>query len=172
MNSPYPNSAYGTSHLANYLDQKILSASPLELVAMLYARAISEIEEARRQLVARNIALRSRSISNACELIGELDSSLDLQAGGELAVRLRSLYGYSLVRLLDANQQQSDEPLAEVLGLLVTMSEAWETIVKKEAPSRPPYATPGPPESIVEKSPAFHWDQETAATGQSHSWTL
>jgi flagellar protein FliS len=171
MNAAYQNPAYGTSSLSTYLEQRTLAAAPLELVAMLYSRAISEIQEARRQLSARNISLRSKSISKACDVIGELDSSLDLQAGGELALRLRSLYRYSLVRLLDANQQQLDEPLAEVLGLLGTMSEAWQTIARKELPVKSQPDSLEPPEPVSSKPPALSWS-DAAATGQSHSWTL
>jgi flagellar protein FliS len=158
MNEVYQKPAYGNSNLGSYLEQKTLSASPLELVAMLYLKAISEIREARTQLAARNIRLRSNAISKACDAIGELDGSLNLQAGGELALRLRSLYRYVLVRLLDANLHQADEPLAEVLGLLVTLSEGWQIIAKADPVSGP--------------VPMLRWQVETEATDRSHSWTL
>ncbi|HEY3841258.1 MAG TPA: flagellar export chaperone FliS [Bryobacteraceae bacterium] len=157
MNEAYRYSSYG-NNLAAYLRQKTLSASPLELVAMLYSRGIEEIREARRQLAARDIPLRSRAISKASEIIGELDGSLNMEAGGELSTRLRGLYRYCLVRLLDANLHQSDEPLAEVLGLLTTLSEGWQSIAKVE---------PAP-----EKVPTGRWDVQTESTGQTHSWTL
>ena len=165
MNAPYQNSAYGGSNLANYLQEKTLSARPLELVAMLYAKAIGEIQEARRHLAARDILRRSKAISKACELIGELDGSLNVEAGGEIAVRLRGLYRYILVRLLDANLNQADEPLTEVLGLLTTLSEAWQTIAKTE---------PSPENSGagVEQARPVPWDAGVAVNGQSHSWTL
>ncbi len=138
MNAAYQNSAYGASNLGGYLEQKALSAGPLELVAMLYSKAITEVREARRQLAERNIALRSKAISKACEVIGELDGSLNMEAGGELSIRLRGLYRYCLVRLLDANLHQADEPLAEVLGLLTTLSEGWQSIAKSDADQSEP----------------------------------
>jgi flagellar protein FliS len=158
MNAAYQNSAYGTSSVGGYLEQKALSAGPLELVAMLYAKAISELREARRQLAARNISLRSKAISKACDVIGELDGSLNMEAGGELSLRLRSLYRYCLVRLLDANLQQADEPLVEVLGLLATLSDGWQSIAKSEP--------------IIEPAPAGKWGGDNDTINQSHSWTL
>ena len=125
---------------------------------MMYAKAISEVKEARKQLAAGNIALRSNAISKVCDLVGELDASLNMEVGGDLSVRLRSLYRYCLVRLLDANMQQADGPLAEVLGLLVTLSEGWQSLARSEA-------TP-------EKAPPVRWESEPAANGQAHSWTL
>ena len=181
MKDAYLNSAYGNSNLSSYLEQKTLSASPLELVTMLYAKATSEIREARQQLAARNIALRSKAISKACDAIGELDGSLDMEAGGEVAQRLRSLYRYCLVRMLDANFQQADEPLGEVLGILMTLSEGWQTLALTAAgsPSQvnaqsgiksgvPSYATSDP----VNPATASHWESNIDASDRSHSWTL
>jgi flagellar protein FliS len=161
MNEAYEYSTSRNSNLSSYLQQKILSASPLELVAMLYSRAINEIVEARRHLANRNIELRSKAICNASEAVCELDGSLDMAAGGELSLRLRGLYRYSLVRLLDANRQQADEPLAEVLGLMATLAEAWQTISQTGQSSEP-----------VDQKAAPRWDAESAANRQSHLWTL
>jgi flagellar protein FliS len=163
MNSAYGNSAYGNSNLASYIAEKTLSAEPLELVAMLYLKAITEVREARRQLAEGNIALRSKAISKAYAVVSELDGSLDMDEGGDLSKRLRALYGYCLVRLLDANMHQADGPLAEVLGLLSTLSEGWQAIAKSDP--------------VPEKAPAPHWEvpiENTAAgtNDASHSWTL
>jgi flagellar protein FliS len=163
MDSTYGNSTYANSSVTSYIEQKTLSAEPLELVAMLYLKAISEIREARQHLAEGNIRLRSKAISKACDLIGELDGSLNLEAGGELAQRLRGLYGYCLVRLLDANLHQTDEPLAEVLGLVSTLSEGWQAIAKSEP--------------VTERATAAHWGAPAEAAseeiiGRSHSWTL
>jgi flagellar secretion chaperone FliS len=166
MNEAYQNSAYG-NNLTSYLEQKTLSASPLELVAMLYLKAINEIREARRHLAARNIELRSKAITKACEVILELDGSLNIEAGGDLSERLRGLYRYSLVRLLDANLQQADEPLAEVLGLLATLSEGWQTVARTSSQTASISATPDPI-----PDPAGRRAVQSEPSGRSHSWTL
>ncbi len=156
----YGNSAYGN---LNYLEEKVLSASPLEIVAMLYSKAVAEIREARRQLAAGDIALRSRAISKACDAIGELDSSLDMEAGGDLSTRLRGLYRYCLGRLLEANAAQADGPLVEVLGLLSTLSEAWQTVAKQDASSQSMASTAGA---------AARWEAAVELNDSEHSWTL
>ena len=133
---------------------------------MLYVKAISEVREARHQLAEGNIAARSKAISKAFAVISELDGSLNMEAGGELSTRLRALYGYCLVRLLDANLHQTDEPLAEVLGLLSTLSEGWQAIAKSDP--------------VPEKTSQWHLPVEAGAarmasaeiSGESHSWTL
>lgn len=174
MKSAYGNSAYGNSNLANYLAQKTLSAAPLELVAMMYLKAIAEVQEARRQLAEGNIALRSKAINKTCEVIGELDASLNMEAGGDLSTRLRALYGYCLVRLLDANVQQADGPLSEVLGLLSTLSEAWQAIAKSDP--APEKASSNNWDVLPEKTSSSNWDvlanASSGISAESHSWTL
>jgi len=121
-----------TNTLSAYLEQEIMSADPLQLVCMLYQAAIMEVREARRHLAAANIPARSAAISKASNIIGELVSSLDREAGGELSERLAALYGYVLDRLLDANMKKDDAPLAEVLGLLITLNEGWQGAVAEK----------------------------------------
>ena len=52
-----------------YLEHRILSADPLELVRLLYQAAIGAVREARRALSAGEIAARSRAISRACGIV-------------------------------------------------------------------------------------------------------
>jgi flagellar secretion chaperone FliS len=111
-----------------YLEQRVLSAGPLELVNLLYQAATGAVRDARRHLAAGEILARSRAISKACGILTELITSLDHQRGGELSQRLAQLYDYMQRRLLEANRGQIDEPLAEVLSLLATLGNAWEAI--------------------------------------------
>ena len=71
----------------------------------------------------------ARAFSLAYSAITELDGSLNPQAAPELSNRLRALYLYMEKRLAEGNMQQSDAPFAEVLSLLITLSEAWTTVV-------------------------------------------
>ena len=132
-----------------YLETRVLSADPLELVRMLYQAATSAVQDARRQLAAGEIAARSRSITKAWEVLFELTSALDGERGGELAGRLAQLYTYMQSRLIEANTRQEDAPLAEVLGLLVTIAEGWEALgATSKPPAREdsPWGQPAPPE--------------------------
>jgi flagellar secretion chaperone FliS len=111
-----------------YLESRIESANPMELVRLLYQGATSAVRDARKHLAAGEIAARSRSISRAYAILSELAVSLDHRAGGDLSLRLTGLYDYMERRLLEANFQQADPPLVEVLGLLTTLGEAWDGI--------------------------------------------
>jgi flagellar protein FliS len=108
-----------------YLEQKILTADPVELVRVLYQTAISSVREARTHLREGRIAERARATSCAYAALAELNGSLNMPAAPELTGRLRGLYLYMQGRLVEAGTQQSDVPLAEILGLLTTLAEAW-----------------------------------------------
>ncbi len=142
-----------------YLESRVLSANPLELVHLLYRACTDSVRVARRSLADGNIEERCRSISKAHAILAELSASLDHLRGGELSQRLGRLYDYMQRKLLDANFHQSDAPLSEVLGLLATLGEAWDEI-RQPAPETVevanPWSQPIPPEPAVAYS-AHGW---------------
>ncbi len=149
-----------------YLESRVLSANPLELVQLLYQGTIGAVQDARRYLAEGKILERSRSISRACGILTELMLVLDHQRGGEVAGRLAGLYDYMQRRLLEANFKQIDAPLGEVLGLLTTIAEGWAGIAKA---AEPPAAEP----TAVAASP---WSQPLAEEPEANyaraSWSL
>ena len=144
-----------------YLEGRILSADPLELVGMLYQGCSVAVREARRRLEEGDIAARSRAVTRALEILAELTQSLDRPRGGEIAERLAALYDYMQGRLIDANCRQEDAPLAEVLALLATLGEAWEGVEEQMRPPAPERPSPWA-DSAVQES-------ELAA---SHAWSF
>jgi flagellar protein FliS len=139
-----------------YLESRILSASPLELIEILYEHAMIEIQDARQSLARGDVAARSRSISKAIAIIGELQSSLDHQAGGEIAANLGRLYRYMCARLTAGNLTQSDAPLAEVERLLGSVLVAWRAIAPisgRDRNSGPWLETPGGHIPLAEELP-------------------
>ena len=144
-----------------YLEERILSADPLELVRVLYQAAIAAVRKARGHLEAGEIIPRARAISQAYRVVSELNRALDHQRGGELSRRLAGMYAYIMRRLLEANRRQLDEPLAEVLGLLSTLYEAWESL------------TPAKPEMPVPQvGPWSHATPPDEVTCSSHGWSF
>jgi len=142
---------YQDAHNA-YLESRILSADPIELLRLLCQACTSSVRDARRHLASGDIAARSRSITKAYDILAELTFALDHKRGGEISQRLGQLYDYMMRKLTEANFQQSDPPLAEVLGLLSTLSEGWDGIQQQSRTSQgagSPWANTMPQESAV-----------------------
>ena len=111
------------------LETSIGSATPHQLILMLFDSGLSAIADARHHMKARNISAKGLSISRAIRIIGEgLSASLDMEKGGTLASQLRDLYGYMAKRLVEANLRHSEEMLAEVQALLSELRAAWVQI--------------------------------------------
>ena len=145
-----------------YLEERVLSANPLELVRVLYQAAMRAVRKARGHLAAGEIAERARAISQAYRVLSELNRSLDHERGGEISQRLARMYAYMMRRLLEANSKQSDEPLAEILGLLSTLAEAWDELQLQSMPE------PEQPKA----SPWAHAQHEEMACSSSHAWSF
>ena len=113
-------------HNHEYVDNEVLNIQPLELVCLLYSKAIEKLNQARVHLAARRIHERSEAIGRTMEIIAELQGSLNAEAGGEIAGNLERLYVYVQEKLVEANTQQTEPPLAESIRLLTTLHEGWK----------------------------------------------
>jgi flagellar protein FliS len=151
-----------------YLESRIMSAGPIELVRLLCHGAIGAVEDARAHLASGDIASRARSITKANNILVELASSLDHERGGEISANLVRLYDYMLRRLTEANFQQIDAPLVEVLGLLGTLSEAWDGLPVQQPVVQQPVA-PAPSYPNTWNQPVI---QEPVSSYASQSWSL
>ena len=118
-----------------YEENRILNASPIELVTILYTSASRAVQNARLSLREGDILTRSREIGNAQVILIELATSVDPSKGKDVAGRLLTLYDYMQGRLAEANAEQKDAPLAEVSHLLGTLQEAWSQCEAVEEPA-------------------------------------
>jgi flagellar protein FliS len=146
-----------------YLENRILSADPLELVNLLYQGALDAVHDARKYLAEGDIAARSQAISKVTDILIELEASLNHLAGGSISGRLADLYQYMRMRLLEANIRQDDAILGEVQSLLATMAEAWRGIQAPKPKSEPEVTSYNPPAW----DGAFEGGREFAAHGWS-----
>ncbi len=114
-----------------YKEVAVKTASPLQLVVMLYDAAICSAQEARQRIESKDIAGRSISINKCITIITELQACLNLKAGGEIANSLDRLYDYMKRRIFKASVDQCCEPLLEVENLLDNLRSAWVELVNQ-----------------------------------------
>lgn len=109
------------------------SRSPLELVVMLYDGALRFVNDARDAHARKDLRGRGNAISRALAIISELQNTLDIEKGGEVAEQLDDLYNYINSRLLDVTIKQDISACDEVHKLLSTLRDGWA-----QAASQPP----------------------------------
>lgn len=114
------------------IETGVESADPHKLVLMLFEGALLSVAAASvhmRRNEAHDIARKGEAISKAINIIANgLKASLDMDAGGDLAVKLAALYDYMCNRLLHANVHNQPAVLDEVSHLLAELKGAWEQI--------------------------------------------
>ena len=114
-----------------YRRTEVQSSSPLELVVMLYDGAIKFTLEARQAIDTRDVRARTTAVSRALAIVAELQNTLNMQEGGDVARELDRLYAYMNTRLLDVTGRADAKAADEVVGLLRTLRESWSQIAAK-----------------------------------------
>jgi len=114
------------------------TASPAQQVAMLYDGAIKFLERALLGFQNEDPLEFNQTIHNniqrAQAIISELNTALNLEAGGELAAALRRLYLYLDWRLEQSNRSKTSTGIQEVIGRLAVLRDAWENMLHQREP--------------------------------------
>ncbi len=118
-------SALAARGINSYRQAEVQSRTPLELVVMLYDGAIRFAIDAREATLKRDIRARHQGIMRAMEIVSELQSTLDMESGGSLAVELDRLYLFVRDRLIEASLKPDVKPVDEALRVLKTLREGW-----------------------------------------------
>lgn len=106
----------------------VATASPHRLILMLLEGGVKAVAEATLHMERGVIPAKGQAISQALAILESLRSSLDHQAGGEIATNLDALYDYMCRQLLTANLHNKPGPLAEVGRLFSDLRDAWAAI--------------------------------------------
>lgn len=119
-----------------YRANAILTASPGQLVLMLYDGALKALHLAREAFTQdesdpRRIAAINEQLLKAQAILQELQSGLNLEAGGEFARTMFRLYDYHHRRLLEANLRKQVEPVVEVERLVRELRDAWAQMLSQ-----------------------------------------
>src|SRR5215471_8055068 len=115
--------AMPTSQPNGYLAERVLTASPMDLIRMLYEGALSSIDRAIQMFHAKDILERGKAISKAVAIVNELRASLRNGPESQMASGLADLYNYVTARLSEAHTKQSEQPLREASRVLRKMYE-------------------------------------------------
>ena len=121
------------------------TAPPGQLVLMLYDGAIRFLECALPGFDCTDPGERNLTINNnlqrAMEIIRELNTCLDTEAGGQFAQTLRNLYDYMDRRLLESNFKKQRAGVDEVVNHLKELRNAWATMLANQGQPQPEAST-------------------------------
>jgi flagellar secretion chaperone FliS len=111
-----------------YQKQAVTTSKPEDLTSMLYQGLIKFIRLAKMDLENKNIEASHKNNLRAQDILSEL--MVTLNQDYDISENLLSLYDYMKNRLIEANLQKKTDPLEEVEGYAVELSETWIAAMK------------------------------------------
>ena len=117
-----------------YLRTQVATVDRGKLVVLLYEGAIGFLLKAKTSLEEAKIAEANTYINRAQDILDELNASLNMDLGGDIALNLRRLYLFMGDQLVQAKIKAEASFLEEVVRMMSSLNEAWrEVILKPEA---------------------------------------
>lgn len=109
----------------HYRNNQILTASPEQILIMLYDGAIRFVRQARQAIEEKRQADKARAINKAVAIITEFSNTLNYEAGGDIAVDLSRLYDFMIRELSAVNARGYAERLEPVEKILLDLREGF-----------------------------------------------
>lgn len=119
-----------------YGDTAVLTATPGQLIVMLYAGALRFVTRAEGHYRNGNRTAGTAAVFRTVAIIDELNSSLDMDQG-EVAGRLRQIYLFCKRELMASSVSADADRIHALLPLLRELHEAWQEIVERDAALAP-----------------------------------
>ncbi|NEN05176.1 flagellar export chaperone FliS [Diaminobutyricibacter tongyongensis] len=113
-----------TAQLAQYNRNAILSATPTQLVTMLYDRLVLDLKRAEAAQDDERWADAHEQLLHAQDIVAELSSSLRIDAW-DGAAGLFAIYVYVHQALVDANIHRNIDRTREAIALLEPLCASW-----------------------------------------------
>ncbi len=121
--------------LAAYKTIEAQSRTPLELVVMLYDGALRFVASGRAAIERGDIHARREAFSRLLAIVSELQSTLNIEGGGPVAVSLDELYRFVISKVMESAAQNSVAPLDEVRRVLEPLRDGWHQISLQPPPT-------------------------------------
>lgn len=109
-------------------ENNVATADRHELIDLLLTGAKDNLNQAVVNIEANHTEQKCQHLSKAFNILDGLRLSLNLEEGGEIAANLDQLYEYMQNQIIDANLNNTKEPLQEVNKLLQTIQSGWQNI--------------------------------------------
>jgi len=132
------------NNFAQYKKVEVETTDPLKLIIMLYEGGINFLEQAKLRMRENQVAEKGILISKVMAIVDELQGSLNLEKGGEMAANIDRIYSYIRERLMEANQKNESPIIDEILGHMRTLKEAWTKVYAQERNQGTQAAKPAP----------------------------
>jgi flagellar protein FliS len=133
-----------TNKLNIYRKTATTTASPGELVLMLYDGALRFMAAAELGFQEEHFARQNEQIHNNIlrtqAIITELQATLNMEKGGEFSQNLYRLYDFMQDHLTQANREKNIEKIKVVAGFMQDIRDAWAQMMLQQSQAQAPGA--------------------------------
>jgi flagellar protein FliS len=144
----------------SHREAAVQGASSVRLVICLYEQVIEDLRRAVIAQERRDIEGRTRGINHTLKVIGQLQGTLDMARGGEVARNLQQFYEVVRTGLVTAQIKQSAKIIEQQIAQLAMIHDAWLEVERATAPT-PQFKKPDqsePPAGSSSESPFAGWE--------------
>lgn len=119
-----------------YLAERVTTATPGQLIKMLLDRLLVELDMAKTRLDDGERPAASPHILRAQDIVTELRSSLNLDAG-DIAGQLDELYSYAFAELVEAHLGGDPTHISHAATVLAPVQDAWTHVLASQSEPAP-----------------------------------
>lgn len=117
-----------------YHKQRVLTASPMELILMLYDGLRKDLLQAQIALKNKNTQMCHNKLMNAQDIVTELINSLDFKF--PIANELFSIYDFIRKSLQEINVKKDPSLIPGVMELIEDLRDAWMLVGEDQKKNR------------------------------------
>ncbi len=112
-----------------YSRDKVLTASPVELIIMLYDEAIKQLKVAELAIEEKRYDKANTSLQKTQDIVDELTKCLDLNVS--IGKDLLEIYEFVCKSIIKINATKDKEKIAPIIDILTDLREAWIGVKQK-----------------------------------------
>lgn len=118
---------------STYQEVAVRSASPGQLVVMVYDHLLLNLRRARMGMERQDVELRLVAFDRARQALGELLSTLDHERGGEVAGQLNALYTFMFGELTELGTRADIARLDRVIAMVTELRDTFAEVSGRHA---------------------------------------
>lgn len=116
-------------YLKQYQKNEVETASPEKILILLYDGAIQFLNKAKIAMEQKNIPEIHNNLIGCEKIIEEFINTVDVENGGDFAIRIKALYQYFYDTLVQANLKKDESKIDEVLRHLIDLRATWKQAI-------------------------------------------
>jgi flagellar protein FliS len=139
-----------------YRESEITGDNPVRLVVLLYDQLLRDLYRALDAFEKQDIPRRCQELDHALVVLAQLQGTLNLESGGEVAQNLDHFYNLVRDNLLRAGIEGSAAVLEKQWRQILAVREAWLEVERQQAPTAHKNGTP-PAEGHPDTQGGLRW---------------